>query len=349
MLVDNPKKINFTESIKKETDSHFFLTDCAPRKKDSVFLNLTLGLAVFWLVFGTFINVDAKNLPKIFELPSEQLPRSISFAKISNSFANSKEIFLKPSIDNISISEDNDFYAPQKIRISAKGTINIGVFGDSMADGAWSGLYREIGGGEYGLYKFSAHSTGLTNYDFFDTAEEAKKSIKEKPIQIAIIMTGTNDQRGINGRGINVGYASTRWEKNYKARIDELIEILKDENIAVYWVGLPKMREKQADSAARNFDLMFKKQAIDNEISFVSTLQASSNANGEFSMRLHLPDENSPRILRAKDGVHFEMVGYRLLSYPIIKMINKDLEKIGKKIEPKSLQKKKIEDKNEAK
>ena len=51
----------------------------------------------------------------------------------------------------------------------ADGTLTIGVFGDSMADGLWAALYRDLGDLDgVDVVKFSEVSTGLSRYDYVD-------------------------------------------------------------------------------------------------------------------------------------------------------------------------------------
>ncbi len=235
-------------------------------------------------------------------------------------------------------NHDIEVFNSQKIRISDGSQLRIAVFGDSMADGVWAGLYREIGG-QAALYQFSKQATGLANYDYFDTALEAQKKIAEKPFDIAIVVVGTNDQMGISGRGKITPFGSPSWEKAYEGRIEELISVFTDKNIRVYWVGLPIMRDEGPQQSARKLGRLFAKGAQNNKITFIDTTRATSDASGNFSQRLLLPKENVPKILRAPDGVHFKMEGYRLMALPVIAAINVDLKASGAALlSPKSLQ-----------
>lgn len=282
-----------------------------------------LGLAFF--VIGTFLGITH---------PSQNKSHLISIGKGN----------YKPQkfLDTDYFQNNNDFdktvFNSQNIDIPANQRIRIGVFGDSMADGLWAGLYRELDG-KFDLYQFSKQATGLSNYDYFDTAEEAQTKIAQKPIDIAIILTGTNDETGIMGRNSLTPYGSPKWDKAYQERIDELIAIFKKKHIAVYWVGLPIMRDKERQLSARKFGGFYANAAQRNEISFIDTAKATADPNGKYNDKLMLPFDKMPRDLRNKDGVHFKMEGYRLLALPVIKVLNRDLSKYNITITPKSLQK----------
>ncbi len=331
MLKNN---IDMENSNKNESDVENYLQfDGVTIKYEIIIIFIVIFLGIILFVFGIIENIKTKEFSNLFKFDKVEIDKPIKFSNIDSKI---NRLEKKSTQKILNESDEKDFYAPQKIKFNKNGNVNIGIFGDSMADGVWSGLYREIGAKNNGIYKFSTHSIGLTNYEYYDIAEKAKEAIEEKSIQIAIIMVGTNDQRGINGRGINVGYASSRWEKNYEARINELIKIFKDKNIAIYWVGLPKMRDEINDISASRLNKLFYKNAKLNNISFISTLKASTNQKGEFSVRLQLPNEKTPRNLRRSDGVHFEMDGYRLLAFPIINIINRDLAKFGKNLNSES-------------
>lgn len=293
---------------------------------------LALGIFILgacFFVFGTIwghLNKKQNNLNIIETVNSENSQNS----KIQS---HNTEQLIKANADY-----DNEIYNPQTIHRGENQVLRIGVFGDSMADGLWAGLYREING-QANLYQFSKQATGLTNYEYFDTFEEAKKNIGQKPIDIAIIVVGTNDQMGISGRGKLTPFGSPNWDKAYAARVNELISLFIEKQIAVYWVGLPIMRDEKPQNSARQLGLIFAQSAAANKTSFIDTAKSTAGSDGKYSQRLQLPNESIARNLRAPDGIHFKMDGYRLMALPVIKAINRDLTVSGGTIlSPKSLQ-----------
>ncbi len=124
--------------------------------------------------------------------------------------------------------------------------LTIGVFGDSMGDGLWAGLYREMRDGKnYDVVRFSQPSTGISRYDYVDIQEKTQGQLADRHVDIAVVLFGTNDEQGIiDGRTV-YAFNTPGWRQIYAARIDNLIGLLKREGATVYWVGLPKMRPRR--------------------------------------------------------------------------------------------------------
>ncbi|OYX33307.1 MAG: GDSL family lipase, partial [Brevundimonas subvibrioides] len=95
---------------------------------------------------------------------------------------------------------------------AAQGRLRIGVFGDSMADGLWTALYRDLDG-EAGVevIKFSEVSTGLSRYDYVDIQAKTAGQIAGQPIDVAVILFGTNDAQGIELDGTVHAFGTPGW------------------------------------------------------------------------------------------------------------------------------------------
>ena len=73
----------------------------------------------------------------------------------------------------------------------AQGPLRIGVFGDSMADGLYAGLYRDLRDQpKVTVTKFSEVSTGLSRYDYVDIQAKTGRQIAETPIDVAVYWVG---------------------------------------------------------------------------------------------------------------------------------------------------------------
>ena len=63
----------------------------------------------------------------------------------------------------------------------AQGPLRIGVFGDSMADGLYAGLYRDLQDQpNVSVTKFSQVSTGLSRYDYVNIQARTQAQIDEQ-------------------------------------------------------------------------------------------------------------------------------------------------------------------------
>lgn len=223
-------------------------------------------------------------------------------------------------------------YVQQHINVN-NGKLRIGLFGDSMADGLWAGLMKETATAgqqdKISIYKFSKQGTGLANYEYANMHDKAVSQIAQKPIDIAIIAVGANDQRGITGAGGSVPYGSPKWAGRYSERVDELAKVFIKKGIPVYWVGLPIIKNDESDKLAQQLCRIYHDRAADNNITFISIYKDTAGRNGKFSGLLTIPGESISKHLRAPDGVHFTTDGYRIMAIPVIKTLNRDLKSSG--------------------
>lgn len=198
----------------------------------------------------------------------------------------------------------------------------IGVFGDSLADGLWIGLRREMRGDAHigEILQLSEVSTGLANYVYRDVAEKTREQLAETRIDIAVVMFGSNDMQGIRDGTVVHRFRSRGWEEVYRRRVRELIGMLQTHGAQVYWVGLPVMRSNGYDANTVYLNAIFEQETAAAGAVFIPTRQASADAAGGYSA--YLPDAaGTPRLMRADDGIHFTMPGYLRIAAPVTEAI----------------------------
>jgi uncharacterized protein len=203
--------------------------------------------------------------------------------------------------------------------------VTIGVFGDSMGDGLWAGLYREMRDGKnYDVVRFSQPSTGISRYDYVDVQEKTQTQLAQRHVDIAVVLFGTNDEQGIiSGRTV-YAFNTPGWRQIYEQRVDNLIALLKRQGAVVYWVGLPKMGREGFDQRAGILNAIFAERAAANGVPFISTVPYTVNAQGGYDD--YLPGEKGRRVLmRARDGIHMTMAGYLRIASPVTQRIRSDV------------------------
>jgi hypothetical protein len=206
----------------------------------------------------------------------------------------------------------------------AQGPLRIGVFGDSMADGLYAGLYRELRDEpNVTVTKFSEVSTGLSRYDYVNIQEKTRRQLDEQPIDAAVILFGTNDAQGIEMDGTVHPFGSDGWKAAYARRIDDLVALLRSRDVAVYWVGLPRMKGERFDGrmALINGVVAARMRALD--VPYIETVSLTANATGGYEA--YLPNDAGRRVLmRANDGIHMSMAGYLRISAPVAARLKRD-------------------------
>ncbi|QDH72839.1 DUF459 domain-containing protein [Brevundimonas sp. M20] len=206
----------------------------------------------------------------------------------------------------------------------AKGQLRIGVFGDSMADGLYAGLYRDLHGQpNVSVTKFSQVSTGLSRYDYVDIQARTRGQLDEQPVDVAVVLFGTNDAQGIELDGTVHAFGTEGWKAAYAKRVDDLVALLRSRDVAVYWVGLPRMKRESFDGRMALINEVVSARMRALGVPYIETTALTSNADGGYEA--YLPNDAGRRtLMRANDGIHMSMAGYLRMSAPVAERLKRD-------------------------
>jgi hypothetical protein len=209
----------------------------------------------------------------------------------------------------------------------ASGNLRIGVFGDSMADGLWTGLYRELQD-QPGVIvtKFSEVSTGLSRYDYVDIQAKTERQIAEQPVDAAVILFGTNDAQSISIDGQIHAFGTDAWKAAYARRIDDLVTMLKSRGVAVYWVGLPEMKRPAFDARMNLINAVVSARMAALGVPYIETESLTKNAEGRYEAYLEETGTGRRRLMRANDGIHMTMAGYLRMTEPVVARLKRDAD-----------------------
>lgn len=204
-------------------------------------------------------------------------------------------------------------------------TYKLYVLGDSLGEGVWAGLYRNFRNDpQLQIIKKSRPGTGLARIKSFNWFAAADRFVQGKEFQVVVVMLGLSDRRSIWTKGKRHYFGSRGWMDIYSQRVERFIKVLKRDRAAVYWVGLPIMRQDKVSSGAQLMNTIFRERALRNGIKFIDTWNTFTDQNGQYSD--YGPDlTGQMRRLRGDDGVHFTMRGYRRLAQLVEREIRRDL------------------------
>lgn len=206
----------------------------------------------------------------------------------------------------------------------ARGQLRIGVFGDSMADGLWTALYRDLHG-EPGVSvsKFSEVSTGLSRYDYVDIQAKTRGQLDEQPVDVAVLLFGTNDAQGISLDGVIHPFGSDGWKAAYAKRVTDLVALLRSRDVAVYWVGLPRMKRESFDGKMGLINAVVEERMRALGVPYLETTGITEDGEGGYAP--YLPDASGRKVLmRANDGIHMSMAGYLRIGKPVAERLRRD-------------------------
>lgn len=207
-----------------------------------------------------------------------------------------------------------------------KTRYNVVVFGDSLGDGVWAGLYHALRKDKrFNVIRKSRVATGFVRKDYYDWSEGAREVAAETRIDIAVVIMGTNDRQTIVEDGARYALFEPKWRDVYQSRVDDFIATLKASGARIYWVGLPVMRSAVFERDMESFSGIFEKRAAENGVVFVPTHDLVADKDGNYSA-YGLDASGRKRLLRAEDGIHFTMEGYELLARSVSRLIVGDVD-----------------------
>jgi uncharacterized protein len=204
-----------------------------------------------------------------------------------------------------------DLPSPQLLDTIRDGsTVRVGVFGDSFGDGVWTALYRLLPAKDgFRVVKYSQQSTGFTRYRRLDLLAHDEEQIGPDPLDVAVIAFGANDAQGVCDAGKCGALMSPLWQQVIGRRVADYVAMLRRHGAAVYWVGLPVMRDAAFDSDASAMDAFYRRTMAELDVPYVDIRPLTTDAAGHYQA-YYQDDDGTPKLFRAGDGIHMSMNGY---------------------------------------
>ena len=198
--------------------------------------------------------------------------------------------------------------------VAEKRAFRIGVFGDSFGDGLWAALYNQLPRREaFQVLRHSEQATGFTRYAQNNLEDRLAGILTEGPVDVAVISFGANDTQGIYVNGKVAPLLSARWKAEIAAHITRYVKALQAQGASVVWVGLPVMRDPKYDAQVQGLNAFYAGLMAELNVPFIDTRSAAADEQGRYAS--HLPGKDGvPWLVRAGDGIHMSMKGYRLLT-----------------------------------
>ena len=148
---------------------------------------------------------------------------------------------------------DNDVYQVQ-------------VVGDWLAEGLLSGLVEAFTTGPgVSITRKRYDLAGLMRNASSSELAQLEQTFSTDPSHIAIVMLGAQDRYSVNRRRSSDA-ENDEWRGEFGARVDRLMKLLKKNNRAVYWVGLPNMRRWQDNERAQRMNDVIRERAYMNGV-----------------------------------------------------------------------------------
>ncbi len=224
---------------------------------------------------------------------------------------------LPPAKGGLPSEVAGDADAPAALRraVAEKRSFRIGVFGDSFGDGLWAALYNQLPRREaFQVLRLAQQATGFTRYRQLDLEAKLAAQLAEGPVDVAVISFGANDIQGLFVGGKAAAFLSPAWRAEVGARITRYVKRLQDQGAEVFWVGLPLMRDPEFDAKVQALNAFHAGLMRDLGVPFIDTRSLAAGPDGAYASHLIDPRTGAPWLVRAGDGIHMSMKGYRLLT-----------------------------------
>lgn len=199
-------------------------------------------------------------------------------------------------------------HVSKKNEFSRKRTIVIA--GDSIAQGYGMALSPALDG-DWKVLNKGRVSSGLVSKKGGDWVEDLKRLASTLNPDAFILSFGANDA-GMPAPG--AAFGSSEWEAFYAGRVREAVEAAASGGAKVVWTSVPRMGREPLD---KHCETIRKIQE-----------RAASEA-GAVVAPLNEVAAISKHAMRAKDGVHFTMLGYRQVAVDALKIVYPELKTVS--------------------
>lgn len=192
------------------------------------------------------------------------------------------------------------------------------VVGDSFAVGIGMTLAETLKPAkDVRLDQKGKTSSGLDNAKFHDWGKTLEGLLQGTRPAALVVMVGGNDAN--NGPGTEV------WAESYRHKAADFLGIAAKKGVQAYWVALPPMRDEGLNARVKTANAAMRAACESGgNCRFIDAWDLFTDEKGRFADEKTI-DGKVVR-LRAKDGVHFTMAGYRLLSDRILAGFAPNLE-----------------------
>ena len=292
----------------------------------------------FWLTMQTKSKLTKEEqFEKLTLLLSEEIKRKtgldISFFVQPKPIVQEKKQIAETPINNVPAPVINKQINQPIVEEINPNAVRYLIVGDSfMAIGGGLGDVVEKAVLNYGnstVKRYGVVSSGFSRPDYFDWNSEIRKLVAQYKPNMVIAMFGANDNQNLTNKDGNfiAKYGGQDWKDGYAKRVDDMLNVFKENNAAVFWAGLPIMREKWFSDEVGNLNSIYEAECQKYQNAyFISTWKILANDKGNYTAYLK-DKQGKNELARIRDGIHLTYFGAALVTEEISKKIEEVLNK----------------------
>lgn len=198
------------------------------------------------------------------------------------------------------------------------------LIGDSMMEGVAPRVLKIIREKHQvtGI-NLSRRSTGLAYPGFYNWPAMTAETLRQTPsIGLLVVFLGPNDPWDMPaGKGKPfLKFESDDWERVYRGRIDQILDLTKAYHIPVIWVMPPSMRKSKLSHGMKYLNTLYS-----SEVQKYGGLLVDVNDIFNYSPDIYAPDillRGKMTRVRADDGIHYTPAGENLIAQAIVSHIH---------------------------
>lgn len=180
------------------------------------------------------------------------------------------------------------------------------VAGDSLSGYLGPSLGRALSAVPANVIQDQQVGTGLARPDVVDWPRELQYDMDTHRPDTVVLFIGGNDDQDLRTPDGWIPIAdSAEWEAEYERRIAQIMDIVAQPGVSVYWIGLPAMGKAHLNRYVPTINRLIEREAAarPGSVTFVDSGRALDGPDGGFTT--YLTDSSGKQITaRAPDGVH---------------------------------------------
>jgi hypothetical protein len=119
---------------------------------------------------------------------------------------------------------------------------------------------------------------------------------------------------------------SQKWRDQIGTRLERYVALMRAHHATVYWVGLPRMRDAALDSDLGTINQFYAERMAALGVPFIDTRPIVSDTRGQYARHLNDPATGERTLVRAGDGIHMSMTGYKWITRDLSERIRRSVE-----------------------
>lgn len=223
-------------------------------------------------------------------------------------------------------SGDKDV-ADEPIKTKTNPSTTILVLGDAFADRLAQGIDQEFSDNpDIQVVRKTKPVSSLTRADIYDWVEGARTAVAgPQHFDVAVIMIGRDDWQPMQSGGATLEAGSDAWRDAYGKRVNAIIDIFKEKNLPLVWVGMPVMNLPKYSEDLQGLNALVREAVRAKGGTFVDLHDAFTGEDGKYTDTG--PSLNGAVVkLRAADGVGFTKAGALKAAYFVDLEVKRILE-----------------------